>query len=235
MTSISPNQDLNINIYVFEGTESIAGIQFTIKIDVSCKNHDLSPFLVKFWSNFPYFHRFSWIFSPILISVSKNQDININLYVFENVKFIGGNSLVVINSNKKVNIPVVNEFCQNTSLLVKSVPWIHIIPRAHVVLMHSAELIEGNNQIGLLNFTECGLEANNKFLRQYRMNYSRKTSQFDNLSNYLNRLWDKSDPMVNKTCERLHCSPCNTQCHTVRSCMELKKTEFEDLMLLLTL
>ena len=118
--------------------------------------------------------------------------------------------LAVINSNKKVNVPVFSEFCLNTSLLVKSVSWIHIIPTAHVVLVHSAELIEGNNQIGLLNFTECGLEANNKFLRQYRINYSRKTSQFDNLSNCLNRLWDKSDPMVKKTCERLHCSHYNT-------------------------
>ena len=80
--------------------------------------------------------------------------------------------LAVINSNKKVNVPVFSEFCLNTSLLVKSVSWIHIIPSAHVVLAHSAELIEGNNQIGLLNFTQCGLEANNKFLRQYRINYS---------------------------------------------------------------
>ena len=149
--------------------------------------------------------------------------------------------LAIINSNKKVNVPVFSEFCLNTSLLVKSVSWIHIISSAHVVLAHSAELIERNNQIGLLNFTECGLEANNKFLRQYHINYSRKTSQFDNLSDCLNRLWDKSDPMVKKTCERLHCSHCNTQGHTVRSCMELKetlcgcKTEFEDLMLLLTL
>ena len=94
--------------------------------------------------------------------------------------------------------------------------------------------------MGLLNFTECGLEANNKFLRQYRMNYSRKTNQFDNLSDCLNRLWDKSDPTVMKTCERLHCAHCNVQAHTVRSCLELKmtlsgcSTEFEDLMLLLT-
>ena len=147
--------------------------------------------------------------------------------------------LAVINSNKKVNVPVFSEFCRNTSLLVKSVSWIHIIPSAHVVLAHSPELIDGNNEMGLLNFTECGLEANNKFLRQYRINYSRKTSQFDNLSDCLNRLWDKSDPMVKKTCERLHCSHCNTQGHTVRSCLELKKTlsgcntEFEDLILLL--
>ena len=148
--------------------------------------------------------------------------------------------LAIINSNKKVKIAEFTEFCQVTSKLVKSVPWIHISPSAHIVLGHSAELIDGNNQTGLLNFTECGIEANNKFLRQYRLNYSRKTSQFDNLSDCLNRLWDKSDPMVMKTCERLHCVHCNGQGHNVRSCLELKKvltgcsTEFEYWVSLLT-
>ena len=148
--------------------------------------------------------------------------------------------LAIINSSKKVKIAEFTEFCQVTSKLVKSVPWIHISPSAHIVLGHSAELIEGNNQTGLLNFTESGIEANNKFLRQYRLNYSRKTSQFDNLSDCLNRLWDKSDTMVIKTCERLHCGHCNAQGHTIRSCSELKKvlagcnTEFEDLISLLT-
>ena len=72
--------------------------------------------------------------------------------------------LAVINSSKKVKVGEFAEFCHETSLLIKSVGWINISPSVHIVLAHSAELIEENNNTGLLNFTECGLEANNKFL-----------------------------------------------------------------------
>ena len=50
---------------------------------------------------------------------------------------------------------------------------------------------------------ESGLEANNKFLRQYRINKARKTNQYDNLSYCINRMWDKSDPIVMENMERL--------------------------------
>ena len=86
--------------------------------------------------------------------------------------------------------------------------------RDHIVLAHSPELIEGNDNTGLLNFTECGVEANNKFLRQYRNNHARKTNQFDNLSDCINRLWNKSDPMVLKVRERLQCAHCKEKGHT---------------------
>ena len=113
-------------------------------------------------------------------------------------------------------------------------------PSSHIVVAHSAELIEENGHRGLLNFSESGIEANNKFLRQYRLNYSRKTNQYENLSDCINRLWDKSDPMVINICERLYCSHCTTVGHSVRSCLKLKKvfsgcnTEFEYLFSLLT-
>ena len=97
-------------------------------------------------------------------------------------------------------------------------------PRSHMVLIHSAELIKQNEHKGLLNFTECGIEANNKFLRQYRINYSRKTSQYDNLSDCINRLWDKSDPMiVLEKYKRTHCSNCENTGHTMKSCSKLKR------------
>lgn len=64
--------------------------------------------------------------------------------------------LTIINSCKKVKVAEYKEFCCTTSLLVKSVPWIEINPSAHIVLSHSPELIEENNNNGILNFTECG-------------------------------------------------------------------------------
>ena len=100
--------------------------------------------------------------------------------------------LFIISSSKKVNGAEYKEFCRNASLLDKSIPWIEITPSTHIVLAHSAELIEENDSTGLLNFTESGIEANNMYLRQYRFNYARKTSHFDNISDCINRLWDES-------------------------------------------
>ena len=148
--------------------------------------------------------------------------------------------LAVINSNKKVNVSEYTELCKSTSLLIKSIHWIKINPSAHVVLAHSAEVINENDGRGLLNFTECGLEANNKYLLQYRMNYACKTSQLNNLSDCLRRLWDKSDPMVHELRNCLHCTHCNTDGHTIRACQILKdtimgcNTDFEQLFSLLT-
>ena len=54
--------------------------------------------------------------------------------------------LSIINSSRKVNITLFREFCLETSLLVKSVPWIRFTPSSHMVLAHSAELIDKNDQ-----------------------------------------------------------------------------------------
>ena len=148
--------------------------------------------------------------------------------------------LTIINSDMKVKIAEYTEFCRETHLLVRSIDWIEFSPSAHSVLAHSSELIEGNNGRGLLNFSECGLEANNKFLRQYRINHARKTSQFDNLTDCINRLWDKSDPMVSNVRERIQCRHCKVKGHTTKSCKELRaafhscNSEYESLISFLT-
>ena len=148
--------------------------------------------------------------------------------------------LTINSSDKNVRVAEFKEFCRETYLLVNEISWIQVNPNAHIVLAHGAELIEQNDSKGLLNFTECGIEANNKFLRQYRMNYARKTSQFDNLSDCINRLWDKSDPMVLKVCDRLQCAHCKGKGHTIRSCDELKEalhrcnSEYETLVAFLS-
>ena len=98
--------------------------------------------------------------------------------------------LTIINSDRHVKVDEFREFCRKTYLHVVSIPWIELTPSAHTVLGHSAELVEENGHRGLHNFTESGLEANNKFLRQYRIMKARKTDQHDNLSDCINRLWD---------------------------------------------
>lgn len=148
--------------------------------------------------------------------------------------------LTIINSDRKVKVDAFKEFCRATYLHVTSIHWIELTPSSHNVLGHSAELIEENGNRGLHNFTESGLEANNKFLRQYRINKARKTNQYDNLSDCINRLWDKSDPIVMKNMERLSCKHCKKAGHTIRSCDELKavmygcNSEYEYLLSILT-
>ncbi|QQP53514.1 Uncharacterized protein FKW44_006019 [Caligus rogercresseyi] len=149
--------------------------------------------------------------------------------------------LTIINSDRKVKVDAFKEFCRATYLHVTSIHWIELTPSSHAVLGHSAELIEENGNRGLHNFTESGLEANNKFLRQYRINKARKTNQYDNLSDCINRLWDKSDPIiVMKNMERLSCKHCKKAGHTIRSCDELKavmygcNSEYEYLLSILT-
>ena len=77
--------------------------------------------------------------------------------------------------------------------------WIYFTPTVHAVLDHSAELIEANDCRGLGAYTESSLEANNKVLRLTRIALSRKTSQIDNLSDCLNRMWIRSDIGVRRS------------------------------------
>lgn len=148
--------------------------------------------------------------------------------------------LTIINSARRVKVHEFKEFCRTTYLNVVSISWIEITPSAHAVLGHSAELIEENGNRGLNNFTESGLEANNKFLRQYRINKARKTNQHDSLTDCINRLWDKSDPSVMKSMERLACNHCKGIGHTIRSCEQLKaaiygcNSEYDSLLYFLT-
>ena len=92
-----------------------------------------------------------------------------------------------------------------------------------MALGHSSELVESSNETGLLNFTETGLEASNKFLLQYKINYARKTSQIDNLTDCLRLIRDKSEPMVVKVREGVHCGHFKAQRHTIRGCAEFKR------------
>ena len=135
--------------------------------------------------------------------------------------------LTIINSDRKVKVEEFKEFCHTTYLHVVSISWIELTPSSHAVLGHSAELVEENDCRGLHNFTESGLEANNKFLRQYRINKARKTNQFDNLTDCINRLWDKSDPNAMKAMERLTCKHCKGLGHTIRGCEQLKAAIYE--------
>ena len=92
-----------------------------------------------------------------------------------------------------------------------------------MLLAYSWELIEINGNCGLGEYSETGLENNNKYLRFYRQYLARKISQESNLTDCLNRFWLKSDPCICHCGPMLYCSRCNIiNVHHTISCL-LKK------------
>ena len=94
------------------------------------------------------------------------------------------------------------ELCAGTYLLILNkfnnaeIRWINISPTLHMLLAHSWEIIEANNNYSLGEYSESGLEHNNKFLRFFRLSLARKNSQETNLQDCIERLWIKSDPGI---------------------------------------
>lgn len=149
--------------------------------------------------------------------------------------------LSVVYSNKSVNITEYASFCTQTALRAKEMldsngePWISIPPTTHMLLAHSAQLIIDNGNKGLLIYTESGLEANHKYLRQFRQNNARKTSNFSNLTDCLKKLRIKSDPVIAKITKRNKCTFCRENDRTIRSCSKKRDTfsvatEYEHLL-----
>ena len=92
----------------------------------------------------------------------------------------------VYTSKEQVNVSEYKQFCLDLYYLVlnsfnNASRWINISPTLHSLLAHSWELISNNDGRGLGEFTEGGLEHNNKFLRFYRRNLARKVDQAANM------------------------------------------------------
>ena len=107
----------------------------------------------------------------------------------------------VYTSKEEVNVRIYKQFCLDLYYLVlnsydNEIRWISISPTLHGLLAHSWELISNYESRGLGDFTEGGLEHNNKFLRFYRRNLARKVDQGSNLEDCLMRLWLRSDPLI---------------------------------------
>ena len=103
------------------------------------------------------------------------------------------------NSTYKIDVDAYKEFCVDTkkklltSFNGNARSWIYLTPTVHGVLEHAWELVEANEEKGLMAYTESSLECNNKILRLMRVALSKKTNQMENLTDCLNRLWIRSD------------------------------------------
>ena len=130
----------------------------------------------------------------------------------------------VYTGKQKVNTPAFKHFCLSTYQHIlnnfhnEQAKWISVPPTLHSLLGHAWELISFNDDQGLGEFTESGLENNNKFLRFYRRNLARKVDQSRNLTDYLTRLWIRSDPCIRESAPKQSCSRCSEIGHPTVSC-----------------
>ena len=128
----------------------------------------------------------------------------------------------VISSRRKVDMNLFQELCINISLLIANeFSWAKLNHTLHGVLHHSAELMIWNVGYGLGAYSEEGLEANNKDIRNFLETHSRKCSPVEQMKDVTNRLLERSDPVQ---CEKMknifnnkHCTVCSDNDHTIRS------------------
>lgn len=104
----------------------------------------------------------------------------------------------IINSQKrKVNVDNLKKLTTDVYMkLVTTFPWVVLSPSVHRILAHSWEVISMNNNYGLGDLSEEGLEALNKFIRQIREGGARKDTTANNFEDTYNHLWDRSRPTL---------------------------------------
>ena len=129
--------------------------------------------------------------------------------------------LQAMGSDRFIHIQSYKDICKKLNIfLVHNFPWVSITPSLHKVFGHSWELIEANGCRGLKRLHECGLEANNKILRNLRTKLSRKCDEASNMTDVLHRMWFSSDPVINV--ERSKGKPfrklCSEAGHSTRYC-----------------
>ena len=129
-------------------------------------------------------------------------------------------ALNVLNSKEKViNLEEFKTFCHTLYCdILTWFPGAHITPTVHKVLAHSWELISMNDDHGLGNYSEEGLEACNKLLRRIRSCLARKMGKEENQIDCIKRLWARSDPVSNSHRHLLlpYCSTCAAHGHGTR-------------------
>lgn len=91
------------------------------------------------------------------------------------------------------------QLCEETkNIYFQELGWFSLPPSLHKIFEHGKHIISSCPlPIGLTN--EEGAEANNKFMRSFRLHHSRKTSWEDGIQDLFHRLMDVSDPFIQET------------------------------------
>lgn len=86
--------------------------------------------------------------------------------------------LGVLSSKKKIRIDDFKSYCYAAAkLYVRNYDWYYMPPSVHVILMHGYLVInEFKLPIGM--YSEEAQESYNKIIKQFRGNFSRRTSRY---------------------------------------------------------
>ena len=128
--------------------------------------------------------------------------------------------LRVVSCTRKINLVKYEEHCKETMLNIgKNFPWCKVNHTLHGTIQHSAELIRMNGGESLGWYSEEGLEANNKDIRNYLEHLSRKCDSNQQLEDVHHRLLERSDPylihITSKYTGAKICRICKASDHTV--------------------
>jgi len=106
--------------------------------------------------------------------------------------------VLLLNSQKrKIQVEAFRALCTATYIeIIRAFPWAVISPSLHRILGHSWERIQMNEDFGLGNESEEGLEALNKLIRYYRARGSRTISTEANFTDTFHHLWRLTSPKI---------------------------------------
>jgi len=140
-----------------------------------------------------------------------------------NVLQKAGVILRIINCGHKIDTDRFAAYCKEAYVqLVHDFPWVQMSMVAHMVYAHSAERIMKNENYGLKDTSETGLEGLHKILKMVRRDLSRKCSLEQEIHDVAKYMWISSDPIIKESKRRLECSNCLEKNHTRRGCPKLK-------------
>ena len=128
----------------------------------------------------------------------------------------------IISCTRKIDIDRYKLHCQETMTNIASnFPWAKLNHTLHGTIQHSTELIEMNGGESLGGYSEEGLEASNKDIRNYLANLSRKCDSNQQIEDVHNRLLERSNPyliyITSSYLQSKYCKICGADDHTVRS------------------
>ena len=130
--------------------------------------------------------------------------------------------LRIVSCTRKIDVEKFAKHCEETMVnIATNFKWALLNHTLHGTIQHSAELIEMNGGESLGWYSEEGLEANNKDIRNYLERLSRKCDNNKQIEDVHHRLLERSDPYLSYITSTYirgkSCSICEAKDHTCRS------------------
>ena len=130
--------------------------------------------------------------------------------------------LRIISCTSKVDVDKFDELCKKTGInLGINFPWARLNFTLHSSIQHSAELIRQNAEMGLGDLSEEALGANNKDIRKFLGDFSRKADPVLQLTDVMYRTLERSHPKIRCQIAQFRpskcCSACGARNHTIRT------------------